>query len=46
MAWGEGKQEDMLKWYIVLIAVLDGVAACANSGNVEILMYSINCGGK
>ena len=46
MAWCEGKQEVLLKWYIVLIAVLDVVAACANSGNVEINFYSDNCGGK
>jgi hypothetical protein len=30
----------------VLIAVLDGVAACANSSNIEINFYSDNCGGK
>ena len=43
---GEGKQEVLLKWFIVLIAVLDGVAACANSGYIEITFYSDNCGGK
>jgi hypothetical protein len=46
MAWGEGKLEVLLKWYIVLSAVLDGVAACANSRNIGITLYSINCGGK
>ena len=30
----------------MLIAVLDGVAACANSSNIEIIFYSDNCGEK
>ena len=46
MAWSEGTQEVLLKWYIVLIAVLDVVAACGNSSNVEITFYSDNCGVK
>ena len=46
MVWGEGKEEVLLKWYIVLIAVLDGVAAFTNSSNIEINFYSSNCGGK
>jgi hypothetical protein len=35
MAWGEWKQEILMKWFIVLIAVLDGVAACVNSSYIE-----------
>ena len=46
MAGGEGKQEVVLKWYIVLIAVLHGVAACANSSNIEVTFSSGNCGGQ
>ena len=30
------------EWYMVLIAVLHGVAACVNSNNIEIT-YSDNC---
>ena len=46
MAWGDGKQEVLLKCYIVLIAVLDVVAACGNSSNVEIYFYSDNYDGQ
>jgi len=35
VAWGEGKQEVLLEWHIVLIALLDVVAACDNSSNIE-----------
>jgi len=35
VAWGEGKQEVLLECHIVLIALLDGVAACDNSNNIE-----------
>jgi len=30
----------------MLIAVLDVVAACANSSNIEITFCSANCGGQ
>jgi hypothetical protein len=30
----------ILKYYIVLIVVLDGVAACANSSNTEIVCHA------
>jgi len=46
VAWGEGKQEVLLKCYIVLIAVMDVVAACDNSSNIEVTLYSGNCGGQ
>ena len=42
VAWGEGKQEVPLKCYIVLIAVLDEVAACVKRRNIEIT----GCGGS
>jgi hypothetical protein len=40
VAWGEGKQEGLLKWYIKLIAVIDDVAASANNNNLDILLLS------
>ena len=45
---GEGKQEVLLKQYkyIMLIAVLDGVATFANNSNIVINVYSHNCGGQ
>jgi hypothetical protein len=46
VAWGEGTEEVILKYYIMIIAGLVGVAACADSGNVEINFYSDNCGGQ
>jgi hypothetical protein len=30
----------ILKYYIMLNAVLDGVAACANSSNIEIVYHA------
>ena len=39
VAWGEGEQKILLKWYIVLIAVLDVVGACANSSNIEMYRW-------
>jgi len=41
MAWCEGKQHVLLKWYIMLIAVIDGVVASANNSKVEITFLLI-----
>jgi hypothetical protein len=41
-----GKQHVLLKYYIVLVAVLDVVSASDNSSNIEITFYSDNCGGQ
>jgi len=46
VAWGEGKKEVLLKYYIILISLLDGVAASSDSSNLETSLYSGNCGGK
>jgi len=46
MAWSDWKQEVLLKWFIVLIAVLDGVAACVNSSYIEMCLYFDNCDGQ
>ena len=43
---GEGKQHVLLNWYIMLIAVLDGVGNSVNNGNIEITAYSDICGGQ
>jgi hypothetical protein len=40
VAWGEGKLEVLLKWYINLIAVIDDVAASAKNNNLDILLLS------
>jgi hypothetical protein len=46
MAWGEGKEHVLLKWYIVLIAVFDVVAGSASSSNITVNFYRDNSDGK
>jgi len=58
VACGEGIQEVLLKWYIVLIAAIDVVAVCVNSSNIEmywmwwqlvltaVILKCIGCGGS
>jgi hypothetical protein len=46
MTRGEEKQVVLLKYYIILIAVLDGVTASSNKSNYAITFYSDNCGGQ
>jgi len=45
-ARGEGKQDVLLKYNVIFIAVLDGVAAYANNSNIEIILIFDNCGGQ
>jgi len=46
MAWGEGKQEVLLKYYTMLLTVLDEVAESSNNSNIETNFFSGKCGGQ